>query len=74
MLWKLSFFFSNFLIAFGVALGSYLNPSSYTTFASNLPYLAAGILVVFLTAFVVLKIYSSRSIARMRKGNDAYAV
>jgi hypothetical protein len=74
MLWKLSFFFSNFLIAFGVALGSCLNPSSYTTFTSNLPYLAAGILVVFLTAFILLKIYSSKSISRMRKDHDAYAV
>jgi hypothetical protein len=74
MLWKLSFFLSNFLIAFGVGLGAYLNPSSYTTFASNLPYLAAGILVLFLTAFILLKIYSSKSIARMRNGHDPYAV
>jgi hypothetical protein len=74
MLWKLSFFLSNFLIAFGVALGAYLNPGSYITFTSNLPYLAAGILVVFLTAFIVLKIYSSRSFARMRNGHDPYAV
>ena len=74
MLWKLSFFLSNFLMAFGVVLGSYLNPGSYTTFAGNLPYLAAGILVVFLTAFIVIKIYSSKSISRMRKGHDAYAV
>ncbi|MGA2769072.1 MAG: metal-dependent hydrolase [Candidatus Bathyarchaeia archaeon] len=74
MLWKLSFFLSNFLIAFGVGLGAYLNPSSYTTFTSNLPYLAAGILVVFLTAYILLKIYSSKSIARMRNGHDPYAV
>jgi hypothetical protein len=74
MLWKLSFFLSNFLIAFGVGLGAYLNPSSYSTFASDLPYLAAEILIVFLIAFIVLKIYSSRSIARMRKGHDPYAV
>jgi hypothetical protein len=73
-LWKLSFFLSNFLIAFGAGLGAYLNPSSYVTVTSNLPYLAAGILVVFLTAFIVLKIYSSRSIARMRKGHDPYAL
>jgi len=73
-LWKLSFFLSNFLIAFGAGLGAYLNPSSYNTVTSNLPYLAAGILVVFLTAFIVLKIYSSRSIARMRKGHDPYAL
>jgi hypothetical protein len=72
-LWKLSFFLSNFLIALGAGLGAYLNPSSYTTFAGNLPYLAAGIFAVFLTAFIVLKIYSSKSIARMRKDHDPYA-
>jgi hypothetical protein len=74
MLYKLSFFLSLFLIAFGVGIGGYLNPSSYTTFISNLPYLGAGILVVFLTAFIVLKIYSSKSISRMKKGDEAYAV
>jgi hypothetical protein len=74
MLWKLSFFFSLSLIASGVALGAYLNRSSYIISTSDLPYLAAGTLVVFLTAFIVLKIYSSRSIARMRNGHDPYAV
>jgi hypothetical protein len=74
MLYRLSFFFSLSIIAFGVVLGAYLNQSSCVTFASNLPYLAAGILVVFLTAFILLKIYSSKSIARMRKGHDPYAV
>jgi hypothetical protein len=74
MLYKLSYIFSLSLIAFGVGLGAYLNPDSYMTFISNLPYLAAGILVVFLTALIVLKIYSSRSIARMRNGHDPYAV
>jgi len=73
-LWKLSFFLSNFLIALGAGLGAYLNPSSYTTFAGNLPYLASGIFAVFLTAFIVLKIYSSKSIARMRKDHDPYAL
>jgi hypothetical protein len=74
VLWKLSFFLSNFLIALGAALGAYLNPSSSIAFTSNLPYLAAGIIVVFLTAFIVLKIYSSKSIARMRNGHDPYAL
>ncbi len=74
MLWKLSFFLSLSLIALGAGLGAYLNPGSYTTFTGNLPYFAAGILVVFLTAFIVLKIYSSRSIARMKSGHDPYAV
>ena len=40
MLYKLSFFFSLSLIAFGVGLGAYLNQSSNLTFTSNLPYLA----------------------------------
>jgi hypothetical protein len=74
MLYKLSFFFSLSLIACGVGLGAYLDQSSHLAFTSNLPYLAVGILVVFLTAFIVLKIYSSRSIARMRRGHDPYAV
>ncbi len=74
ILWKLSFFFSLSLIVFGVGLAGYLNPSLYNTFADNLPYLAAGILLMLLTAFIVLKIYSSRSLSSMRKGNDAYAV
>ena len=68
ILYKLSFFFSLSLIAFGVALGGYLNPGSFTAFADNLPYLAAGVLMVFLTAFIILKIFSSRSIASMKKG------
>lgn len=73
-LWKLSFFFSLSLIVFGVCLGGFLNPGSYNAFAGNLPYLAAGILLVLLTAFIVLEIYSGRSLSSMRKGNDAYAV
>jgi hypothetical protein len=74
ILWKISFFFSLSLIVFGAGLAGYLNPSLYNTFADNLPYLAAGILLVLLTAFIVLKIYSGRSLSSMRKGNDAYAV
>jgi uncharacterized membrane protein AbrB (regulator of aidB expression) len=74
MLYELSYFFSLSLIAFGIGLGAYLNPSSSTSFASNLPYLAAGILVVFLTAFIVLEIYSSKSSARMRSGGDPYSL
>jgi len=62
------------LIAVGVGLGAYLNPSSYNTFINNLPYVAAGILILFLTASIVLKIYSSKSVARMRSGHDPYAV
>jgi hypothetical protein len=74
MLYKLSFLVSLSLIAVGVGLGAYLNPSSYNTFINNLPYVAAGILILFLTASIVLKIYSSKSVARMRSGHDPYAV
>ena len=74
ILWKLTFLISNFLIVFGAGLGAYLHPSSGIAFTSNLPYLAAGVLIVFLIAFIVLKIYSSRSIARMRKNHDPYAI
>jgi hypothetical protein len=74
VLWKLSFLLSLSLMALGVVLGAYLNPSSFGTFLSNLPYLAAAVLVVFLTAFVVLRIFSYRSIARMRNGHEPYAV
>ena len=74
MLYDLSYFLSLSLIAFGIGLGAYLNPSSFTSFASNLPYLAGGILVVFLTAFIVLEIYSSKSSARMRNGGDPYSL
>ena len=74
ILYKLSFFFSLSLIAFGVALAGYLNPGSFTEFANNLPYLGAGILVVFLTAFIILKVYSSRSVSSMKEGKEAYAI
>ncbi|MGD0804834.1 MAG: metal-dependent hydrolase [Candidatus Bathyarchaeia archaeon] len=73
-LWKLSFLISISLMVSGVVLGAYLNPGSFGTFANNLPYFAAGILIVFLTAYTVLRIFSSRAIARMRRGLDPYAV
>jgi hypothetical protein len=59
---------------FGAGLGGYLNPSSYSTLAGNIPYLAAGVLLVFVCAFVLLKIYSLKSGSRMKNGHDAYAV
>jgi hypothetical protein len=74
VLWKLSFLLSLSLMALGVVLGAYLNPGSFGTFLGNLPYLAAAVLMVFLTAFVVLRIFSYRSIARMRNGHEPYAV
>ena len=74
ILWKLSFSFSLSLIIFALGMGAYLNPGSEILFLDNLPYLAAGTLLLFLTAFFVIRIYSSKSISRMRKGEDAYAV
>jgi hypothetical protein len=74
ILWKLSFLLSLSLMASVVGLGAYLNPNSFSTLASNLPYLTAGILIVFLVAFVVLRIFSSRAVARMLQGHDPYAV
>ena len=74
VLWKLSFLLSISLMVAGVGLGAYLNLSSLGTFASNLPYLTVGILIVFITAFIVLRIFSSRAIARMKNGLDPYAV
>jgi len=74
MLYKLSFFVSLSLISFGIGVGAYLNPISYNTVLSNLTYLLAGILIIVLIAFIVLKIYSSKSVARMRNGHDPYAV
>ena len=73
MLYKLSFVFSLSLIVCGVALGAYLNQGSNLTFTSNLPYLAGGTLIVFLVAFIVLAVYSSKSSTRMRNGQDPYA-
>ena len=46
MLYKLSFFVSLSLVAFGVGLGAYLNPSSYNTFINNFPYVAAGLVTI----------------------------
>ncbi len=74
MLYKISFSLSLSLIAFGVGLGIYLNPSLDIQFANNLLYLAAGTLLIFVIAFVVLKIYSSKSATKMRNGGDPYAV
>jgi hypothetical protein len=74
ILWKLSFLLSLSLMVSGVGLGAYLNPNSFSTIASNLPYLTAGILIVFLVAFFVLRIFSSRAVARMLQGHDPYAV
>ena len=74
ILYKLSFFLSLSLIIFGVVLGAYLNPGSINNFLNNLPYLAAGIVLVLFIAYIVLSIFSSRSIVRMKNGEDPYAV
>ncbi len=74
MLYKITYFLSLSLIASGIILGAYLNPSSIIVFAGNLPYIVAGILVVFVVAFIVLKIYSNKSASRMRNGGQPYSV
>jgi hypothetical protein len=74
ILYKLSFLLSIFLILSGVVLGAYLNPLPLNEFMNNLLYLAVGIGTVFFTAFILLKIFSSRSVLRMKNGHDPYAV
>jgi hypothetical protein len=74
MLFKITYFLSLSLIAIGIILGAYLNPSSISAFLGNLPYLIAGVLVVFSVAFIVLKIYSHKSTTRMRNGGQPYSV
>ena len=73
-MYKISYILSLSLIAIGIILGADLNPSSVITFYSNLPYIIAGIVVVFSVAFIVLKIYSRKSVERMRNGGHPYSV
>ena len=74
LLYKMAYLLSLSLIAIGIILGAYLNPGSMIVFVSNLPYLVAGILVVFSVAVVVLKVYSRKSTTRMRNGGHPYSV
>jgi hypothetical protein len=73
-LWQASFLLSLSLIALGIILGAYFNPGLLGAFERNLPYVGAGALTVFLVAFLLLKIYSMKSLARMRKGDHPKAV
>jgi len=73
-LWKLSFFLSLSLIALGIILGAYLNPGLLTGFEVKLLYIGAGVVTVFFVAFVLLKIYSMRSLARIKKGDHPKAI
>jgi len=73
-LWKVSFFLSLSLIAIGIILGAYFNQGFLIAFVRILPYVAAGILTVLLAAFVLLKIYSMKSLAREKKGGDPFAI
>ncbi|MHB8566818.1 MAG: metal-dependent hydrolase [Nitrososphaerales archaeon] len=74
MLNKISYLLSLSLIAIGIFLGAYLNPSSIIVFASKLPYIIAGTLVVFTVAYVTLKIYSHKSATRIRNEGHPYSV
>lgn len=73
-IYKLIYTLSLSLIATGIILGAYLNPSSITAFAGILPYIIAGILVVFAVAYIVLKIYSRKSEARINEDGHPYSV
>jgi hypothetical protein len=73
-LWQLSFLLSLSLIATGIILGVYFNPGLLTEFERTLPYIGAGALTVFLVAFLLLKIYSLKSQARMKKGDHPKAI
>ena len=74
IIYKLIYTLSLSLIATGIILGAYLNPGSIIAFASNLPYIIAGILVVFSVAFLVLKIYSRKSEVRIKEDGHPYSI
>jgi hypothetical protein len=74
LVYKLTYALSLSLIAIGIILGAYLNPSSIVEFANRVPYIILGILVVFSCAFIMLRIYSQKSEVRMRSGGDPYSV
>jgi len=73
-LWQVSFLLSLSLIALGIVLGAYFNPGPLTGFERNLPFIGAGVLTVLLVAVFLLKIYSMKSLARMKKGDHPYAI
>jgi uncharacterized membrane protein len=58
--YKALFYVSTGIIVFSVVLGAVMNPKVVVSTASGLPYLAAGIALMALVAFVLLKVKSSR--------------
>jgi hypothetical protein len=58
--YKAMFYFSIGIIVFSVILGAVMNPQLAVSKASELPYLAAGIALVALVSFVLLKVKLSR--------------
>lgn len=58
--YKALFYVSTGIIVFSVILGAIMNPQVVISTASGLPYLAAGIALMTLVAFVLLKVKSSR--------------
>jgi hypothetical protein len=58
--YKALFYISAGIIVLSVVLGGVMNPQIVISTVSNVPYIAAGIAVVALVAFVLLKVKSSR--------------
>ncbi len=58
-----TFLFSVGIMIFAIILGGIMNPQVVNATISKIPYIAAGIALVILVSFVMLKIYSSRSLS-----------
>lgn len=58
--YKALFYVSTGIIVLAVILGAVMNPQAVVSFASEIPYIAAGIATVALVSFVLLKVKSSR--------------
>jgi hypothetical protein len=59
-LYKFLFYLSTGAMIFAVALGGVMNPNIVISMLSMIPYLAAGVALVFLVSFIILKTYSSK--------------
>src|SRR4029077_6097909 len=59
-LYKFLFYLSTGVMIFAVALGAIMNKQIVFSTASKIPYIAAGIVIVFLVSFVLLKTNSSK--------------
>ena len=58
--YKSLFYISIGIIVFSVILGAIMNPLVVMSMASKIPYIATGVLLVLLVAFVRLKVSSSK--------------